>query len=63
MVLNKEKVDTPDITYFPDLRAAPRGVRVLMKIPNFSSPASAPTPIPMMVRPKPSFPGEDKKDK
>jgi len=40
----------------PSRAAAPPSVNVLMNIPSFSSPASAPTPIPMMLRPRPSLP-------
>ena len=35
----------------PSLAAAPPSVIVLTKMPSFSSPASAPTPTPMMLRP------------
>ena len=43
-------------SHLPSRSAAPPGVRVLMKMPSFSRPASAPTPIPMMLSPRPSGP-------
>lgn len=53
----------PDIdAYLPSFWAAPLSVIVLMKMPSFSSPASAPTPIPMMLRPRPDVPGRGKKE-
>lgn len=39
------------------LSAAPPSMTVLTKIPSFSRPASAPTPIPMMLIPRPSSSG------
>ena len=42
--------------YLPSLWAAPPGNKFLIKIPSFSSPASAPTPMPMMLSPRPSLP-------
>ena len=45
-----------DGTDLPSRAAAPPSVNVLMNIPSFSSPASAPTPIPMILRPRPSLP-------
>jgi len=40
----------------PSLWAAPPSVSVLIKIPSFSKPASAPTPMPMILSPRPSLP-------
>ena len=50
------------MTYLPSLSAAPPSVRVLIKIPSFSNPASAPTPIPIMLNPRPSGPGKRKEN-
>lgn len=43
-----------NLVYLPSLSAAPPSVTVLTNIPSFSRPASAPTPIPMMLMPSPS---------
>uniref|UniRef100_A0A1A9VN63 Uncharacterized protein n=1 Tax=Glossina austeni TaxID=7395 RepID=A0A1A9VN63_GLOAU len=40
----------------PSRAAAPLSVIVFTNMPNFSRPASAPTPIPIILRPKPSGP-------
>lgn len=42
--------------HLPSFAAAPAGVIVLTKMPSFSIPASAPTPMPMILKPKPSGP-------
>jgi len=44
------------LSHLPSLWAAPPSVNVFMKMPSFSRPASAPTPIPMILRPRPSLP-------
>lgn len=46
------------LSYLPSCCAAPPSVKVLMKMPSFSRPASAPTPMPMMLSPRPSEPAQ-----
>lgn len=41
-------------SHLPSRSAAPPSMTVLTKMPSFSKPASAPTPIPMMLMPRPS---------
>lgn len=48
------------VIYLPSLWAAPATVIDFTNIPNFSRPASAPTPIPIILRPKPSGPKKKK---
>lgn len=48
----------PPSTYRPSRWAAPPSVMVFTNIPSFSKPWSAPTPIPMMLIPRPLSPGQ-----
>lgn len=45
------------LTHRPSFSAAPFSVIVFTKMPSFSKPWSAPTPIPMMLIPSPLSPG------
>lgn len=47
-------------THLLSLSAAPPSMTVLTKMPSFSRPASAPTPIPMILIPRPSSSGSTK---
>lgn len=50
-------------THLLSLSAAPPSMTVLTKMPSFSRPASAPTPIPMILIPRPSSSGNTKPHK
>jgi len=55
-IQHRRRAKSSEQTDRPSRWAAPPMVNVLMKMPSFSRPASAPTPIPIMLRPRPSLP-------
>lgn len=55
-IKKKKKAGLDASTHRPSFSAAPLSVMVFTKIPSFSRPWSAPTPIPMMLMPRPLSP-------